>query len=321
MDVVTNLGTSGQTELIDLCHRYLKYQAFIKNCSPHTLKAYALDLAQAFNFEKIGKWDFSRLNEGILPPLTSPSPQQGGLASSPIEDRFRVALRRWISLSPKSRARKVATLKSFASWLYQEKYIETEMSHILVSPKVPVRLPYYLSLDEVLNVLQLCKSQFSDKRSLLFVLLYGTGLRVSEACGIKWNQLNLNNRSVSIVGKGNKNRLVILPHQLIEMLKQQSRSGEYIWGEGPLNPRLAYDWIRQLGAAAGLARPIHPHLLRHTYATHLLTSGANIRVIQQLLGHESLAATEKYTHLNLQQLAQSLEQHHPLNRAKKNDKL
>lgn len=313
-----------QTQLWNLTVNYMKYQAFVKRHSPHTLRAYSLDLSQAFGFEKLGKWDLSGLEKGqITPP---PAPKTPAKTGRELPIWFKEAHKKWLPLGPKSRNRKVATLKSFSHWLYEQGHTPKDYSHDLVGPKTPHRLPFYLSLDEVLAVIQylkadsaMAKDKFSPIPGVLFLLLYGGGLRISEACGLQWKMINFSNRSLSVTGKGNKNRLVILPQSLIPMLqalKNQTGGETYIWGEKSLSSRTAYQFIRNLGAAAGLTRPIHPHLLRHSFATHLLSSGTNLRVLQKMLGHESLSATEKYTHLNLQQLAETLDRHHPLAKAK-----
>jgi integrase/recombinase XerC/integrase/recombinase XerD len=148
---------------------------------------------------------------------------------------------------------------------------------------------------------------------LLFVIIYGSGLRVSEACALEWRNIDLHKRVLRVAGKGGKERLVPLTAFAAQLLQTRSTpAGSSLWGPQGLSARVAYNWIRERGAKAGLLRPIHPHALRHSFATHLLTSGANLRTLQELLGHESLQATQKYTHLGIDHLARTLESHHPL---------
>jgi len=113
-----------------------------------------------------------------------------------------------------------------------------------------------------------------------------------------------------------------LPDLGIEILKKLKKltDDDFVFGIEPLNPRVAYEWVRTRGAKAMLMKPLHPHALRHSFATHLLSSGANLRTLQELLGHESLQATEKYTHLGIDQLARTMEMHHPLNMTEKRKK-
>jgi integrase/recombinase XerC/integrase/recombinase XerD len=184
-------------------------------------------------------------------------------------------------------------------------------------------------VDEVITVLKYLNSDFktpedkkkADHQKTLFLLLYGGGLRISEACNLKWKQVHLNEQKILVRGKGNKERYSVLPHFCTEHLNYFKKSyhdknNEFVFGEQALNPRTGFEWIRQLGAAAGLINNLHPHALRHSYATHLLASGTNLRTLQTLLGHSSLQATEKYTHLSVDHLARLVEQTHPLTKLK-----
>lgn len=281
--------------------KYIKFMMNVESCSPLTIKAYKLDLAQAFpeleNREKFAGWS------------------EGDLLS-----RARAAMTRWGGLSPASRNRKSATLKSFFGYLYREGQIDRDLAGQIPSPKVPKKLPHFLSVDEALSILKSFdrdpenSAAQSLKEKLLFLLLYGGGLRVSEACELRWGDVDFYSHILRVTGKGNKERIVAVPRSLIPLLKKakQKTKGEFVWGQQALNPRVAYDWVRSRGVKAGLLRPVHPHALRHSFATHLLASGANLRTLQELLGHESLQATEKYTHLDVNQLARTMEKHHPM---------
>ncbi|MEQ1724112.1 MAG: tyrosine-type recombinase/integrase, partial [Pseudobdellovibrio sp.] len=159
-----------------------------------------------------------------------------------------------------------------------------------------------------------------QNQKTLFLLLYGGGLRISEACNLKWSDINFKEKRILILGKGNKERYAVLPSfcmdHLNAMFKKRESKNTYVFGDNPLNTRTGYEYIRTIGASAGLMKPLHPHSLRHSYATHLLTSGTNLRTLQTLLGHESLQATEKYTHLSVDHLARLIEQTHPLRKIK-----
>lgn len=289
--------------LPDSISKYLKYMDFVKSSSPLTLKAYSKDLEQAF-----GSGD-----QAGAPPKVS----EGELLNL-----AREALNGWAQLSLSSRNRKTATLKSFFGWAYQEELTERDLSTLIICPKVPKKLPHFLSVDEALAVLHSYTREEDSHNKLrdkaLFLVLYGGGLRVSEACNLKWTDVHFSTRSLRLKGKGGKERLVILPSLAIEVLqKLRKDSGEeFVFGDEALSPRVAYEWVRQRGAKAQLMKPLHPHALRHSFATHLLSSGANLRTLQELLGHESLQATEKYTHLGVDQLARTLETHHPLSATK-----
>lgn len=285
---------------------YLKYQENINSFSPLSLKAYKTDLHQAFK----NKLDLVLYPEELW-SLT------------------RASLSKWGGLSLSSRNRKIATLKSFFSWLYEQQLIETDYSNQLHCPKVPKKIPNFLSVDEVIAVLNYLSKQTekeTDPKKLdqlqhqktLFLLLYGGGLRISEACKLKWKDIFLSEKKMLIKGKGNKERFAILPDFSIEHLKHIASFPKttYIFGEKELNTRTGFELIRQLGISTGLLNSLHPHALRHSYATHLLASGTNLRTLQKLLGHESLQATEKYTHLSVDHLARLVEQTHPLSKIK-----
>ncbi|WP_374000572.1 tyrosine-type recombinase/integrase [Bdellovibrio bacteriovorus] len=282
--------------------KYLKYMTFIKSASPLTIKHYSLDLKQAFNYE-------------------DPSIKSKSISESELLSTARGAFNQWAQLSLASRNRKAATLKSFFSWAFEESLTEKDLSLQITCPKVPKKLPHFVSVDEALAVLKSfdTEDKVPLREKVLFLLLYGGGLRVSEACNLKWNEVHLSQKILRVTGKGSKERVVALPSLTVEVLtkwKKESSFNEYVLGEKALNSRTAYEMVRQSGVRAGLLKPLHPHALRHSFATHLLSSGANLRTLQELLGHESLQATEKYTHLGIDQLARTMENLHPLGKGK-----
>lgn len=282
--------------------KYLKYMTFIKSASPLTIKHYSLDLMQAFNYE-------------------DPSVKSKSISESELLSAARAAFNQWAHLSLASRNRKAATLKSFFSWAFEESLTEKDLSVQITCPKVPKKLPHFVSVDEALSVLKSfdADSKIPLKEKVLFLLLYGGGLRVSEACNLKWSEVQISQKVLRVKGKGSKERVVALPSLTVDVLlkwKKESSFDEYVFGEKPLNSRTAYEMVRQSGIRAGLLKPLHPHALRHSFATHLLSSGANLRTLQELLGHESLQATEKYTHLGIDQLARTMENLHPLGKGK-----
>ena len=273
---------------------FLKYKENIDSAASLTIKAYRLDLNQAFR-------PGLRLRNGS-------GTNTDHDACEEILQIARAALTRWSNLSPASRNRKTATLKSFFGFLHAQKRLARPLQDFLTSPKVPKRLPQALSPDEALAVLKIC----TGWNRILFLLLYGGGLRISEACELRWTHVELQTGILRIKGKGGKERLVAVPKVVCQQLNQLPQASEFVWGEHALNPRVGYQWIRDLGRQAGLLRPLHPHVLRHSFATHLLISGANLRTLQELLGHSSLQATEKYTHLDLDHLARTMTRCHPL---------
>ena len=268
---------------------YLKYLETRESASAHTLRAYKNDLTQAF------------LNSAIND-------------SNLVKDA-RAAMMKWSSLSPATRNRRAASIKSFFHYLKDQKITQKDLAHQIYGPKIPKKIPNFISVDEVIAILNVFKKNKDlGREEVLFLLLYGAGLRISEACALKWQNIDWSRRTLLIKGKGSKERIVAIPKLLRSRLKAfQNDSGfESVWGSKSLPTRSAFDMVRKLGAKAGLLRPLNPHALRHSFATHLLSSGANLRTLQELLGHESLLATEKYTHLSIDQLKRTMQKHHPL---------
>lgn len=224
-------------------------------------------------------------------------------------------------LSPASRRRKLSTLKNFSQWCLDQKLIERDRLRLAPSSKIPERLPEYLNLDEILIYFKSLLLDFTQEphkyrnELLNFLVLYGCGLRTEEACHIKIKDIDFKQSRILILGKGNKERFAILPEfvklKLEELIDPKAT---YLYGEKPLVARTAYNWIKKRGLKAGLHKPVHPHMFRHTYATHMLRGQTDLRHLQELLGHRSLLATQRYTHLDKDQLRQSLESFHPLSK-------
>ncbi len=222
-----------------------------------------------------------------------------------------ITIKRWSVLSVASRNRKHSSLKSFLKWLFQKNLTTTHLQDKIPLPKVPHRLPHYISADEVLHLMSVLQKQNDKTDFVLALLLYGGGLRVGEVCSLKWNQVDVQYQNLRIKGKGGKERLCTLPLMVWEVLKPMKKTRGLVFSN--MSPRKAYEKIRTGGKKAGLKDPLSPHVLRHSFATHLLQSGSDLRTIQELLGHSSLAATQKYTHLQMSHLEKVLKTHHPLN--------
>ncbi len=304
--------------LAEYASKYLKYLEDVQSASAYTIKSYAKDLQQFLGPLGAGK--------ELYPPLNSQKvrkvfPSDSETMENLLRDLSRRALKSWAGLKVSSRQRKVACLKSFFRWLYEKGHTPNNLSSQLRSPRSGGRpLPHFLSLDEALALIRCLEQAAPDhqdgpKAAALILLLYGGGLRVSEACQLRWAQIHWEVKAVQVLGKGGRERLVALPDLVFFWLKKLSPQGEFIWGSAPLNPRVAYSWVRAWGERARLLKPLNPHALRHSYATHLLSSGMDLRVLQELLGHQSLVATQRYTHLSIDQLSRTMEEYHPLGEA------
>lgn len=290
----------------ELSCQFLNHLELVKSCSPHTLRAYKTDLAQAFKNDQAAKFEPKKYLEICRYALTS-----------------------WAKLSINSRNRKLGSLKSFTGYLFDHDYTVEDLRVFLQGPKAQQKIPHFISVDEALSLLRQLKSEYEAcvdsqlkaslyKDYVLILLLYGGGLRVSEACELRTKNIQFEKNIILIHGKGNKERIVALSSIVMSALKPLAAlRALYIWGDEPLSTRKAYDRVKIWGARAGITMPLHPHALRHSFATHLLSSGANLRSLQELLGHSSLTATQKYTHLATHQIAEMMEKHHPLAQIKK----
>lgn len=301
-------------ELAQLACKYLKYLSLQRTASIHTCVSYANDLGQFLGPLGVRKILYSSSTRGDSFQLDwKDSPVE---SSHPVEmvQLIRDAQTNWGELAPASRNRKSAAVRGFMKWLLDQQHVDEDFSLRLMSAKVGQRLPHFISVDEALALLRGLEAPKFQVEQVLVLLLYGGGLRVSEACNLKWADLVPASQSMRVSGKGGKTRMVALPDLAWWKVQKLARRGPYILCEGEcaLSSRKAYEMVRQAGIHAELLLPLHPHALRHSYATHLLTSGADLRVLQELLGHSSLAATQKYTHLSTDHLARSLEKHHPL---------
>lgn len=298
------------TDMAVSLDKYLKYLAFSQHLAPLSISSYISDLLQLFqlkNHLKLEKWD---IEPQFL--LLKPLPE---LSTEEWAERVKESLRRR-DLGRNSLKRNLCSLRKFITWAQsQGLQIPVVVNEQLSAHR---KIPNYLSVDEVLILKNHIESLSTEdlkhrQQALLFALLYGSGLRVSEACHLKAGHIYWTRKEIHVTGKGSKERVAILTRYGLNLLKQNSHTfDDYIWGKAPLSQRVAYHSVVKLGAQAGLQKRLHPHMLRHSYGTHLINSGVNLRVIQSLLGHKSLAATEIYTHLEHQSLARSLESHHPL---------
>ncbi len=302
--------------LKNLCLLFLNYMFYTKKVSPHTLRAYENDLKDFLDNQK----NWGELNFKSIKNLSNLKIQNKNKLEILIKELIEKRTRKWLKLAPSSKGRKLATIRSFIKWLSENHYIKKDFRHLFKSPKQPLRIPNFLSVDEVLflrDKLQKEKekeknSKTIDRDTALFFLLYGGGLRVSEACHLKTKNIDWNKKVIKVMGKGNKERLIAMPSQAIAKLEPLKHNSPYLFGETALSERKAYDIIKKLGERAGLLKPLHPHALRHSFATHLLSGGSDLRVLQELLGHKTLMATQKYTHLDVTQLSQTLEKFHPI---------
>ena len=231
--------------------------------------------------------------------------------------------------SVRTQARLIAGIHSFYRFLLYHHYIEQDPSELLETPKKELHLPDVLSLEEIdkmIAQIDMSKSESHRNRAII-EMLYGSGLRVSELVNLRLSDIYLKEGYMRITGKGSKQRLVPISPVAAEWFVywMQDRSVLDIKAEATdiafvnrygrqLTRAMIFTIIKTLARAAGIQKTISPHTLRHSFATHLLQNGADLRIIQQLLGHESISTTEIYTHVDIHDLREAVLKYHPENR-------
>lgn len=231
-----------------------------------------------------------------------------------------------MGLGGRSRARICSGMRAFFRFLRAEGYIEADPTALLETPAIGVHLPDVLSTDEIdamIAAIDPSKAESVRNRAIIETL-YGSGLRVSELCALQMSRVWLDEEYLVVEGKGQKQRLVPLSPVAADAIRQYLAER----GSGCVKPQdadilflnrrgarltrvMVFYIVRDLAAAAGISRKVSPHTLRHSFATHLLEGGANLRVIQEMLGHESVATTEIYVHLDRSRLRSELLAYHP----------
>lgn len=230
-----------------------------------------------------------------------------------------------LNLSPKSLAHHITVIKSLYNYLVSENYIPKNPLDNIKSPKLPKKLPKYLTEEEVNKLLNInLYTPYDYRNKAMLELLYATGMRVSELINLKINDIDLNNALVRIFGKGSKERIVPLNDISIKYLDIYIKKYRPILLKNSINDDLFigntthkmtrqgfFKILKKEIQRCGIKKEVSPHILRHTFATHLLSHGADLRVIQILLGHEDITTTEIYTHITNDKIKKDYEAYHP----------
>lgn len=294
-----------QALIIRKYHQYLKLE---KSLSVNTLDAYQTDLEKLLRFLIIEEIDILAVTQDDL-------------------QRFAAGLHD-IGIHPRSQARILSGIKSFFHFLVLAEYQETDPSELLEGPKIGLKLPEVLTveeIDKIISCIDMDKKEGQRNRAILETL-YSCGLRVSELCNLKVSDLYFEEGFIKVEGKGSKQRLVPISPRAIKEIKYwfidrthgKIKKGfeDYVflarWGNG-ISRIMVFHLIKELAQKAGITKNISPHTFRHSFATHLLEGGANLRAIQCMLGHESIATTEIYTHIDRNMLRSEIIEHHPRN--------
>jgi integrase/recombinase XerC len=279
---------------------FLRYLAAEQNASPHTLKSYGNDLRQ---FEA-----FLTAERIALPEITSRHIRG-----------FLVALHAR-GLDPASIGRKLAAVRSWLRFLVRRGLLERNPAREVRGPRLPKKLVSFLPVDEAHDLMV---GADATRDTAILELLYASGLRVSELTGLDLDDVDRGGRTVRVLGKGRKERIVPFGSKAARALEAwlERRGGDagalFVGRRGRLTPRAVYTIVRTAARRAGITRTVSPHTLRHSFATHLLDGGADLRAIQELLGHSRLSTTQRYTHVGAEHLLKVYESAHPRARATK----
>ncbi|MBQ7438788.1 MAG: tyrosine recombinase [Paludibacteraceae bacterium] len=287
-------------------HTYLRLE---RGYSQNTIDGYEMDLDKLLAYCKehgvdFVKMDFEQLQDFIF-------------------EQFKTVK------SEATQARVLSGIHAWFRFLLYKDYIDQDPSELLEGPKKSKHLPTVLTIEEInamMAAIDLSSNEGHRNRAMM-EMLYGSGLRVSELVNLQLSKIYLNEHYMLIEGKGAKQRLVPISPVAEEWfgywmqersawpVKPEAKDFAFVNRYGrPLTRAMVFTIVRNLCADAGIIKTVSPHTLRHSFATHLLQNGADLRVIQQLLGHEDLATTEIYTHLNIQDLRQAVLQYHPANK-------
>ncbi len=291
--------------------RFLDYLADQRHVSAQTLRAYASDLEQ-----------FRRHLTGD---------EKGRVAPRP-EEIDKLAIRGWIAtlsrsgLEKSSVARKLSTVRSFLRHVTREGRIESSPAATIPTPRVARKLPATLTVDEMFNLLDRIQQDdpLSRRDRAILELLYAAGLRVSELVGLDLADVDLSSSMVRVTGKGNKERLVPFGRQAEESMRRWLEASQKLRAKsgaatavflnargGRLTDRSVRRILNRRLSEAAIHAHLSPHALRHSFATHLLGAGADLRAIQELLGHASLSTTQRYTHVSMDALMRVYDRAHP----------
>jgi len=289
-------------EEIDLYTHHLRAE---RHVSPHTLRGYRSDLEELRVF------------------LGGDKKRDVAVRGVSIEDLRAYAAAKLRSSRRSTVSRKVAAIRGFFSFLAGAGRIRRDPAAQLVAPKIEKRLPVFLPIDDAERLMNGLPrgSAWAERDRALLETLYSTGVRVSELVGLDWDHVDFDNECVRVFGKGRKERIVPVGEVALDALKGYRRllSSEGVTSPavfvnrrgGRLTTRSVARFVQRYVALSGTPIPASPHSLRHSFATHLLNQGADLRSIQELLGHSSLSTTQRYTHVNLDHLMRAYDGAHP----------
>ena len=284
---------------------FLNYLRFEKRYSQHTIISYQNDLEQFLGF-LIADFDAPHLQD----------------ITAAIVRTWLAGLKEAENLTAKSINRKISTLKSFFKFLMREGIVESTPMHIINAPKLSKRLPVYVEEKDIKTLFDYV--EFSDDwkgqtEKLVLQLFYATGMRVSELISLKPSQLDGAYSHIKVLGKGNKERIIPLNKEFVSAMQDYIKAKPWKSAENifvnekgkPLYAKQVYNLVQKNLALVTTVQKKSPHILRHSFATHLTNNGADLNAVKELLGHSSLAATQVYTHNSIEKLKAVFKKAHP----------
>jgi integrase/recombinase XerC len=295
-------------------------ESFLESLS--TEKGYSINTCRAY------RRDLEEFYQYLVSDMAK---NRGDLKSSDLEMIGSLTIRGFLGVLYKKNkkitmARKLSAIRSFFKYTVKKGYIKVNPAKLLATPKREKKIPAYLPVDEMFRLLDSIKMDdvLSVRNRAIFEMLYSTGIRVSELAGLNVYDVDCTKRLVRVLGKGNKERMVPVGKKAVSFLKAYREKLESEKGvpgnNGPLflNKNMGRLTTRSIGRIlekivkeCALLTPVSPHGLRHSFATHMLDAGADLRVVQELLGHKSLSTTQKYTHVSIDKLMETYDKAHP----------
>lgn len=299
---------------MSLLAQYRQYIYLEKSLSENTIEAYLSDLHKFTEFLIPEISDSAQIDDALLK-----------VNSDAIQAY--VAYLYECGIQARSQARELSALRSFYRFLLYEKQITEDPTQYLETPRIGRKLPTVLSVPEIEKLISAVDLQQAEgeRNKAILEIMYGCGLRVSEAINLKLQQLHFDENYIRIIGKGDKERLIPIGKTAIEAVQQYIEGSRrkikikkgmegfvFLNRRGnTLSREMVFTIIKRLALVAGITKSISPHTLRHSFATHLIEGGADLRAVQEMLGHESITTTEIYTHLDHDYLRSTIALHHP----------
>ena len=286
---------------------FKKYLRIERSLSENTIESYIRDIKKLYDFAKKNKI------------------QQLNITRNDIKEFIKSINK--AGISTRSQSRIISGLKSYYKYLILEGYIKKDPTELIESPKIGLKLPDTLNVQEIEKIINSVSHQHPQglRNQTIIEVLYSCGLRVSELTNLKISNINFKENFIRIIGKGNKERLAPIGNTAIKLIKQyikEYRNNQNIKKGSEdilfLNRRgsqltrvMIFTIVKKIARSAGIKKNISPHTFRHSFATHLLEGGADLRIIQEILGHENITTTEIYTHLDKEFIKEAILQFHP----------